>query len=126
MSTALYVALGGAVGTLARHFVGVGMGRLLPGKMPWGTLTVNVAGAFLIGFIITVFAVRDAVDSPVRIALTVGVLGGFTTYSAFAFEVVTMVQERDMSTLALYLGLLFPLSLGGCVVGIALARALSA
>jgi len=122
--TAIYVTVGGALGTLARYLLGVGLSKLLPGKMPWATLTVNVLGAFLIGVIMTIFAVREDLDSPVRLALTVGVLGGFTTYSAFAFELVTLVQGRDFTTAALYLGLLVPLSLGGCVAGMSLARAL--
>jgi len=122
--TAVYVAIGGALGTLARYLVGVGLAKLLPGKMPWGTLAVNVLGAFAIGLVMTIFALREELDSPVRLALTVGVLGGFTTYSAFAFEVVSLVQGRELTTAAIYLGLLFPLSLGGCVLGIALGRAL--
>jgi CrcB protein len=118
----LYIALGGAVGTLCRYLVGVGLARALPGKMPWGTLAVNVVGSFIIGVVMALFAERDALDSQLRMALTIGFLGGFTTYSAFAFEVVTLAKDGELATLGLYLTLLLALSLGGCLAGIALGR----
>lgn len=122
MTKALYIALGGALGTLCRYLVGAGLGRLLPGKLPWGTLAVNVLGSFAIGVVMAFFAERSALDSQLRMALTVGFLGGFTTYSAFAFEVVTLARDGELATLGVYLGLLLVLSLGGCLAGIALGR----
>ena len=122
MRAALLIALGGALGTLARYFVGLGLTRVLPGKIPWGTLVVNVLGSAVIGAVMAAFAAREALDSELRLALTVGFLGGFTTYSAFAFEVVTLVRDGQMTTVAVYLALLFGLSLGGCLAGIALGR----
>lgn len=123
MITALYIALGGAVGTLGRYLVGLLLARLAPGNVPWGTLAVNVVGSAVIGFVMASFAARGKLDSPLRLALTIGVLGGFTTYSAFAYEVVTLFQEREMVSLLLYLALLAVLSIAGCAIGIALGRA---
>lgn len=124
MKATLLIALGGALGTLARYFVGLGLTRALPGKLPWGTLAVNVLGSAIIGLVMAGFAARQALDSEIRLALTVGFLGGFTTYSAFAFEVVTLVKDGELTSVALYLTLLFGLSLGGCLAGIALGRML--
>ena len=94
--TILYIALAGALGSVARYLVAAGVQRLAAPhtQVPAGTLAVNVIGAFVIGVVMAVFAARGELDSRVRIAISVGFLGGFTTYSAFAYETIALL-ERD-------------------------------
>ena len=94
----LLAALGGALGALARWGVATALPRS-PGSWPWATLTVNLLGCFLMGVLIAVLAARKPAGTWPRPLLGVGVLGGFTTYSAFAVEVVQAV-ERDAAFLA--------------------------
>jgi CrcB protein len=122
--TVIYVALGGALGSALRYLLGQWLGRIAPGNIPWGTFGVNLLGSFLIGFLMVRFALRGQLDTELRIALTVGVLGGFTTYSAFAYEVVSLVQRKETAAVLTYLGLTFALTFAGCAAGIYLARAL--
>lgn len=122
MKTVLYIAAAGALGSVCRHLAGVGMQGLLGGRLPYGTFLVNVLGSFLIGFFMAIFALRGQLDSQLRIALTVGFLGGFTTYSSFALETVQMAQNRQLATAALYVGATLGTAAAACVGGIALAR----
>ena len=96
--TAVYIAFAGALGSLCRWGVGAGISRVFGSRLPWGTMVANVAGSFLIGFVMALFAARGELDSRARLALTVGFLGGFTTYSAFAFEVVTFLEQRAVGS----------------------------
>ena len=121
--TALLVALGGAVGTLGRYGIGLLLARI-PGQFPWGTFAVNVVGSLLIGLVMAGFAARGELDSQARMALTIGVLGGFTTYSAFAYELVFLVEKKQWAVAATYVGLTFALSAAACAAGIALIRGL--
>jgi len=93
--------------------------------MPWGTLAVNVIGSCAIGAVISFYASRGQLEAVNRVALTTGVLGGFTTYSAFAYEVVALFRDRELAVLGLYLAALFVLSILGCIAGIALGRSLA-
>jgi fluoride exporter len=88
----LLAALGGALGALARWGVATALPRS-PGSWPWATLTVNLLGCFLLGAMIAVLAVRRPEVTWPGPFLGVGVLGGFTTYSAFAVEVVHAVEH---------------------------------
>ncbi|WP_428266460.1 fluoride efflux transporter CrcB [Haliangium sp.] len=122
--TALYIALAGALGSVCRHLVGAGLTRLVGGTLPYGTLAVNVLGSFLIGFLMDLFAARGQLDSALRVALTVGFLGGFTTYSSFALETVQLVQNRQYGAVLLYVGATLITAALACAGGIALARGL--
>ena len=120
----LLVAAGGALGSVARYWVGGWAPRLLGQAFPYGTLIVNLVGSFLIGVVMTV-ALSTALLSPnVRLFLTVGIMGGFTTYSSFNYETLVLFQQRLWGAGALNLGL----TVAGCLVagglGLALGRAL--
>lgn len=104
MVTALYIALAGALGSLARYGAGAGMQRLVGTRFPYGTLLVNVAGSFLIGLFMALFAARGQLDSRARLAITIGFLGGFTTYSSFALETISLIERRSTGLAALYVG----------------------
>ena len=96
MNKLLLVAAGGAVGSVARYLVGVGAMRVMGTGWPYGTFTVNIVGGFLMGCLASWLAHRGTAGSETwRVALGVGVLGGFTTFSSFSLETALMIQKRD-------------------------------
>ena len=114
------VALGGALGASARYLTGVAAIRLMGPGFPWGTLVVNVVGSFLMGVLVVALAHKDAT----RLAplLMTGVLGGFTTFSAFSLDTMAMI-ERGQTTLAgFYVAASVLLSLGAIVLAMFLTR----
>lgn len=123
MLVALYIALGGALGTLARFLTGLGLQRVLGDRLPYGTFVVNVLGSFIIGYVMAHFAGRGALDSQLRVALTIGFLGGFTTYSSFAYETVTLLQAGRATAAAGYVATTLALAGLACYGGMLLARA---
>ncbi len=109
--TLLYVALGGAVGALARYGLGGWVQERAGFEFPWGTLVVNVLGCLLIGFALRYLeAVRLPPD--VRVLVAVGILGAFTTFSTFSYEAVALVEDGAWGRAAGY-------SLGSLALGIA-------
>jgi CrcB protein len=103
MGHLLIVMLGGAIGAGLRHLVGAAaLARFGPG-FPWGTLTVNLAGGLLIG-LLAGWLVRAGGSEATRLFLAVGVLGGFTTFSAFSLETYLMLQRGELGIAALYVG----------------------
>lgn len=122
MLTAIYIAVAGALGTLSRYLVSVGAHRLLGDRWPYGTFVVNVLGSFIIGFAMALFMGRGHLDSQARMALTIGFLGGFTTYSSFAYETVTLVQGQRLGTAAAYITLTVVVAALACYGGIMVGR----
>jgi fluoride exporter len=106
------IALGGAIGTLARWGLGGFIQHVSGGTFPWGTLVINVVGCAAIGAL-AAFTDRGGFLTPAwRMALQIGVLGGFTTYSTFGLETFRLVNAGDMGRAAAYFGLT---SMGGFV-----------
>ena len=93
------VMIGGAMGAGARHLVGIGMFTRFGAGFPYATLSVNILGGLLMGLLVGVLA-RTGATEGWRLLLGVGVLGGFTTFSAFSLDVV-LIAERGASMLAL-------------------------
>jgi fluoride exporter len=119
-----YVAFGSAVGGVARYMLGGWVQQLSGGTFPVQTLLINISGSILLGFLQR-FTLETTVISPeVRAMLTIGVCGGYTTFSTFSFETVRMVQDGEWRRAALYIALSVSLSIGGAVAGIAAAREL--
>ena len=120
----LLVMLGGAVGAGLRHLVGRAALALAGPAWPWGTLTVNLAGGLLMGLLAGTLA-RTGGGENLRLLLGVGVLGGFTTFSAFSLEVATMIERGALLPAAFYAAL----SVVGAVLalfgGLALARSVA-
>ena len=113
MQPLLLVGLGGAAGAIARYLVGVQAGRSLGSGLPWGTLIANGLGGLLMGVLAGWLAYRGGADQERwRLLLGVGVLGGFTTFSAYSLEVALMIQRREYATAAAY-------SLGSVVLAVA-------
>jgi CrcB protein len=89
------VALGGALGSVARYLAGIAAGRLLGMSFPWGTLIINVTGSLLIGLFAGLFATRWDLSQPVRVFLTVGICGGYTTFSTFALDAFYLIERGE-------------------------------
>ena len=119
-ATLIQVAAGGALGASARYLTWVGATRLFGRGFPWGTLIVNVVGSFLMGVLIVMLAERDAM----RFApfLTVGLLGGFTTFSAFSLDAVTLVERGQVGAAAGYVGASVAVSITALMLGLWIAR----
>lgn len=90
--TAILVALGGALGAVLRYWVSMAVQRSLGPEFPWGTLAVNVSGCFVMGLVAAVADRQGYLNPGARLFLVVGVLGGFTTFSAFANETVSAAR----------------------------------
>ncbi len=94
----LWVAVGGALGSMARYwFTGVAA-RLFGETFPWGTLLINIFGSFVIGFFVALTSPeggRYLVDPNIRTFVTVGICGGFTTFSAFSLQTMVLMQEGE-------------------------------
>ena len=119
MMNVLLVAVGGAVGAVARYGVGLGAARLFGLAFPWGTLAVNIVGGLAMGLL----AAKTAPEQEaLRLALGVGVLGGFTTFSAFSLETVRLMEHQPGLAL-LYAAASVLLSVGACWIGLSLGRA---
>lgn len=124
IQTLLQVALGGALGASARYMTNVAAMRLIGPGFPWATVAVNVAGSFLMGVIVVVLAHKDAT----RMApfLMTGVLGGFTTFSAFSLDALTLWERGQTGVAAAYVAGSVILSLAAIVAGMAAARGIFA
>jgi CrcB protein len=124
----LLVAAGGALGSVARYQTGVWTLRLLGPRTPWaGTFTVNLAGGLLMGLLVGLLAHRGGPDQERwRLLLAVGVLGGFTTFSAFSLDTALMIQRRAWDAALGYALASVVLSVGALFLGLALARRLFA
>ncbi len=96
MTGVLAVALGGALGSVARYGAGVALGRALGASFPWGTLAVNVLGCLLIGAVLHAADERGGISPATRLFVATGFLGGFTTFSAFGLETVLLARGRDL------------------------------
>ena len=119
LASSMFVALGGGLGAWLRFIAG----RLIPSTdFPNATLTVNLLGSFAMGLLVAALA-RAGGSESARLLLGVGVLGGFTTFSAFSLEVVTLAQRGSLGSAALYAALSLVGGVLGLTAGLALIRA---
>jgi CrcB protein len=102
MNIILAVAAGGAIGAVGRFLLGRSMMKLLGPSFPYGTLTVNILGSFLIGLLVAALAAKFADVPQWQAFLVVGILGGFTTFSTFTLEIGLMLQRNEFTTAAIY------------------------
>ena len=124
MSGFLIVFLGAGLGGAARHGANLAALRLLgPGAFPWGTLLVNALGSFLIGAVAETFALRSGLPQAWRLFLTTGILGGFTTFSAFSLETVVLWERGEAGAAAAYVAASVGLSVGAVLGALVLVRA---
>lgn len=129
MNAIILVALGGALGAAARYITMEGIGKLLGFGFPYGTLTVNVIGSFLMGILIAFLArhtlYNAEISQEIRLFLAVGLLGGYTTFSAFSLDVVTLIERGEMGSAFTYVIASVVFSVGGLFAGLFLMRAVS-
>jgi len=119
MNPLILIMAGGAIGAGARYVVSSAIVRAAGASWPWGTLSVNIIGGFLMGVLVA--RVAEGGD-PVRLLLGVGVLGGFTTFSAFSLESVEMIQRGAWASAFGYAVASVGLSLLALFLGLVIAR----
>jgi CrcB protein len=119
----LIVFIGGGIGAALRHGVNVATLRLLGPGFPWGTLTVNVVGSLAMGLLAAWFAFKGVSGGHWRLFLATGVLGGFTTFSAFSLDAALMMERQDFPAAALYVAVSVVCSIGALFLGLWLTRA---
>jgi CrcB protein len=120
----LYVAIGSAIGGLSRYLLGGLVQRLLESSFPAGTLVVNLSGSFLLGAIVR-YATETPTFSPeMRAFLTIGLCGGYTTFSTFSYETAVMLEDGEWSRAAMYVASSVLLSILGTFLGFAFGREL--
>jgi CrcB protein len=124
MFNILLVAIGGATGSVARYLTGIAMTRWLGTGFPWGTITVNILGSFIIGFLTELIARKLSAPMEVRLLLVVGFLGGFTTFSSFSLDTMALFERGEGLTAFVYVVASVLLSLGAAFGGLALGRSL--
>jgi len=125
MMPVLAVAVGGALGSVARYLVVGQITRWLGASFPWGTLTVNFVGGLTIGLLAEAMALKWSVSPEMRLFLITGILGGFTTFSAFSLEVALLAERGAMAAALAYVVASVVLSVGGVFVGLALIRSIA-
>lgn len=123
MALTLWVAAGGALGAMLRHFMNVGIGRVAGDGFPWHTLFINISGSFVMGLLVSLMAVRWNVTNEVRAFLTTGILGGYTTFSSFSLDFALLVERKAYLLAGAYALGSVVLSLVAIFAGLALAKA---
>jgi CrcB protein len=123
----ILVGFGGALGAIARYMLGVASGRTLGTAWPYGTFAANLIGGLCMGLLVGWLAHRGGADQERwRLLLGVGVLGGFTTFSAFSLEVALMIQRREVVGAAAYASASVGLAVVALFAGLLIARRLFA
>ncbi|MBB2794681.1 UNVERIFIED_ORG: CrcB protein [Rhizobium pisi] len=124
MIQAFLVALGGAIGSVLRYYVGQWALRLMGPAFPWGTLAVNVVGCFVIGVFAELIARKFNASMELRLLLITGFLGGFTTFSAFSLDAISLFERGDAVAGGIYIAASVGLSMAAVISGLAVMRAL--
>jgi len=119
MSTAIWVALGGAAGSLARYILA---GAINFRGHPWGTVAVNIVGSFVLGLLIGIWGFHA--DGPRHIGLAVGLLGGFTTFSSFALDTIFLWENEDVVVAVVSVATSVIVGIAAAATGILLGRVL--
>jgi fluoride exporter len=123
----LWVAIGGAIGSVARFWLGNVAAAALGPAFPWGTLMINVLGSFVISFFsgLTGMGHRFALPNDARILVTVGVCGGFTTFSSFSLQTVELARSGQAGRAAFYVAASMVICLAACAFGVWAASAIN-
>ncbi len=118
----LIVFLGGGVGAALRHGSNLAVARMLGTAFPYGTLLINITGSCIMGLVAAYFAFKGDASQHWRLFLTTGILGGYTTFSAFSLDVALLYERGEFGMAALYVIASVALSIVGLFAGLALVR----
>lgn len=121
----LLAAAGGAIGAGARHLVNVGVARWLGTGFPWATFLVNVTGSLAMGFLVGLLMARETEHVGLRIFLATGVLGGYTTFSAYSLDAMNLMNRGAFGAGAAYIVGSVVVSILAIYAGVALAKAMT-
>lgn len=124
MTYLLLVGAGGAIGSMLRYLTGLWALHRFGPSFPWGTLWVNVTGSFLIGVLAELIMRKFGASAEMRVFLITGVLGGYTTFSAFSLDAIMLFERGDIALAATYVAASVVLSLLAVFGGLALMRAI--
>lgn len=120
----LAVALGGAIGSVCRYLLGLAIQNRVGGDFPLGTLIINISGSFALGFLLRYALLGTDINPVMRVMLTTGLVGGYTTFSTFSYETASLIEDGWYGRASLYVGLSIVVSLVGTFLGFHLARTL--
>ena len=116
------VFVGGGLGASLRHFVNVACAKCIGTSFPWGTFIINITGSTVMGLIAGYLAFKGEASQPWRLFLMTGILGGYTTFSAFSLDTALLYERGELALAALYVIGSVGLSIGGLFAGLALMR----
>ncbi|MEO6012942.1 MAG: fluoride efflux transporter CrcB [Devosia sp.] len=123
MNAYLLVGIGGALGSMARYGSGVAVGRVWSSTFPLGTLLINIAGSLAMGLLVGYLArTTPAWQADARLFVAVGVLGGFTTFSAFSLDTISMMERGEVGLALLYVLLSVVVAIAALYAGLVLVR----
>ena len=122
MTNLLWVAAGGAIGASLRHLSGMAALRIMGPAFPWGTLFVNVLGSLIMGFFIAWMTKRTGTSPELRLFVATGILGGFTTFSAFSLDLANMVERGAMGSAFSYILASVVISFAAVFIGLWFGR----
>jgi CrcB protein len=118
----LLVFVGGGLGASLRHLINVTCARCLGTSFPWGTFIINITGSTVMGLIAGYLAFKGEASQPWRLFLMTGILGGYTTFSAFSLDAALLYERGELGLAALYVVGSVALSIAGLFAGLALVR----
>jgi CrcB protein len=121
----LIVFIGGGIGSALRHGVNIAATSALGAAFPYGILLINVSGSFAMGLVAAYFAFKGDASQDWRLFLTTGILGGYTTFSAFSLDAALLYERGEIGMAALYVIASVAISIGGLFAGLALVRNLA-
>ncbi len=121
----LAVAVGGAIGSVMRYLVAIGSSKVFGTDFPWGILIINITGSFLIGAFVSLFATRWDLPQVARVFLTVGICGGYTTFSTFSLDTYYLFERGEYLAAGFYVVGSVVLSVGALIAGMHLMRVMS-
>ena len=117
MALIISIFVGGGLGALLRYGVISNISKILPGAFPYGTLTVNVLGALLIGIIYSLLSQKISISESLKLLITVGFLGGFTTFSSFNLDFFQLIEESKIIAAMIYAFGMFCITIVGFYLG---------
>ncbi|GGH15825.1 fluoride efflux transporter CrcB [Silvibacterium dinghuense] len=121
----LWIAIGGALGSIARYLVGLWIYERMGTRFPYGTFLINITGCFIIGFVLTFLDARMSLSPTWRLIIPVGFVGAYTTFSTFEYETLRLAQHGQAGTALLYIASSVILGYAGVWFGQAVARGMA-